>query len=105
MNEQDFTRDMKTLARQVAQMLAGKTPNERAIILHQAQVIWDTMREEKLGREGRNDSFMDMTATWMSAVLQELPTSSQSEVLQLLSELRENAQFDRLTHDIDIGEA
>jgi hypothetical protein len=47
---------------------------------------------------------MDMTATWMSAVLQELPTSSQSEVLQLLSELRENAQFDRLTHDIDIGE-
>ncbi len=92
MNEQDFSEDMRTLARQVAQMLTGKTPDERALILHQAQEIWDTLREEKLSREGalradEDDTFMDMTAAWIGAVWEELPPSSRVEVLQLLSEL------------------
>ncbi len=107
MNEQDFTEDMRSLARQVAQMLAGKTPYDRALILHQAQEIWDVLREERLGREGalRADEdamFMDMTAAWVGAVWQELPPSSPVEVLQLLSELKRNAQFDRLTLDLDV---
>jgi hypothetical protein len=109
MNEQDFTEDMRTLAREVAQMLAGKTPYERALILHQAQEVWDTLREERLGREGAlqasaDDTFMDMTAAWVSAVCQEMPPSSRVDVLQLLSELQKNAQFDRLTLDVDISD-
>ncbi len=109
MNEQDFTEDLRTLARQVAQMLAGKTPSERALILHQAQEIWDALREEKLRREGalradEDDTFMHMTAAWVGAVWQELPLSSRDEVLQLLSELQKNARFDRLTSDVEIKE-
>src|SRR4028118_2201265 len=101
MNEQDFSEDIKTLARQVAQMLAVKTPYERALILHQAQEIWDQMREEKLGleharRADADETFTDMTAAWVGAVVQELPPSSRIEVLQLLSELQKNARFDRL---------
>jgi hypothetical protein len=106
MNEQHFTEDIKTLARHVAQMLAGKTSYERALILHQAQEIWDELREERLGPEGARradagETFMDMTSAWVGAVVQELPPSSQTEVLQLLSELRKNARFDRLTGDLD----
>jgi hypothetical protein len=107
MNEQDFTEDIKALARQVAQMLAGKTPYERSLMLHQAQEIWDDIREEKLGPEGArqadaDETLMDMTAAWVGAMVQDLPPPSQIEVLQLLRELQKNARFDRLTGDLDI---
>jgi hypothetical protein len=88
-------------------MLADKTPDERALILHQAQEIWDGIRQETLGPEGATradtgETFMDMTAAWVGAVVQELPPSSRIEVLQLLSELQRNARFDRLAGDLDI---
>jgi hypothetical protein len=79
------------------------------LILHQAQVVWDALRGERLGREealrvDEDDTFMDMTAAWVGAVWQELPPSSHVEVLQLLSELQKNARFDRLTSDVKIKE-
>ncbi len=64
----------------MAQVLAGKTPYECALISHQAQEIWDKMRQEKLGHErarqahahqmDADETFVDMTAAWVGAVVQ-----------------------------------
>jgi hypothetical protein len=107
MNEAEFTEQMRTMAQQVAQMLADKTPYERSLILHQAQAVWDTLREEKLGVQGarqadEQETFMDATAACMGAILQELPLQSRIEVMQLISQLQQNAIVYCLTQGLDL---
>lgn len=93
-----------TLARRIAAQLAGCSPERRALILRRAQVLWDEApASTRTGAAGVEiESFMEVTSGWLAAVLNELPPLPRIEVLQLLSQLEENARFDRLAMGVQL---
>ena len=99
MNESDFEGRIKMRACEVVDALEGLTPYERALVLHQAEIMWselETLTPAQLADREAQDDADAVLAAWMGAVLQRLGPVAAKRLIGLARDLDNEARLERM---------
>ena len=108
MDEDRLAEELRSLARQFAPIVVGKSPCEIARILLLAHRRWAQVQKEYLQDQGAQDAdvhekFTRAADDLTAAILEQLPPSTHDHVMQLFHEIREKSRFDRLLQGVYLG--
>jgi hypothetical protein len=84
----------------IANYLNALTPYERALVLHQAQILWSQRRHKWFDPEEESDTRL-IAGQWICNVIQRLSQEHTDMVIALVQELDDQGSIERLTNDLD----
>lgn len=104
MDAHELNGRLKPKATHVANYLNPLTPYERALVLHQAEIIWAERRRGGPDPAEQESDARLLTGQWLANMVQRLSLDDLDQLIDMAQRLDEGAsRFSRLTEELDIS--